>query len=171
MSTGKNETELSCMLHAFLNIPYQRSSSMPWKPTGLGVEGLSWLGPPALILDWVGIAGSWGGKQLAWWWLRGIGKAEWASLISMKSTGGEMAWPRQVMVGGSRGRLSCIRGSGLSHAAMTVFRWAATANTLAWNKVWQTRAFPVICAWCQCVQQNASNEPKGGCVQEWHECI
>lgn len=83
-----------CYMHSLIS-HIKKSSRRPWKPTGLGVEGVSWLGPPALILDWVGVAGSWGLKQLAWWWLRDIGKVEGASLISMKSTGrGEMSWPR-----------------------------------------------------------------------------
>lgn len=152
MSTGKNETELSRVLHVFLNITYQKNSSRPQKPTGLGVRRVFWLGPPALILDWVGVDWSWGGKQLAWWWLR-------AFLIAMESTGGrELSRPRQVTVGGSRamgsrGRLGCMAGSQLSHAAVTTSRWATTANILPWNKVWQTRAFPVIsCPWCLCMQ-------------------
>lgn len=115
-----------------------------------------WLGPPGLILDWVGVAGSWIGQRLAWCWLKGVGKSEWASLISMKSRGGgEVFWPRQVMVGGGRGmgRPSRRTGSRLSHAAVAASRRDLTANRVTnWGPT--ARVFPVTSLGprCRCVQ-------------------
>lgn len=36
LSTGKNEAEPSCILCAFLDITFQKSSTRPQKPTGKG---------------------------------------------------------------------------------------------------------------------------------------